>query len=383
MENIDIVLVTDDREYARALGAALISMDRSMLVNAMSKNEFIEKSKESCEDMHKTYFSQSFDLILWDGKEAIHFYGGNIIFLTEKPSMAVKDINEKKFCIYKYSPAQQFISEIFDIYSELTGRNPQSYHIKDVRILVFASWSGGAGCSTVAVETARELNRFYGRKVLYLSLEEMQSSENFFGRYEGSSSLSKYLYHLLKKNGRIPFLESYIVKDEYGLETFCPSKGKNPLRQMNEKEFFTFINSVASSGGYDVIAIDIGNNLSNIDVICLDIAEKICMVTVSENNIYREEKYFRYLICSHGETVMDKIIKIANMVQRNIDEDIEKDLKNREEDDERFIPTSVYIDKSRYFVNGEGIRKVLDEGSFSKSIGLIAELMMEPCELKG
>ena len=378
MENISVAVVTDNENYGKALSAGLLNVDRSFIISLINKDEFMVKMKKCSSDGRGVYFTQSFDLILWDGEEAYSFYEGNIVFLTETPSVAVKDSGQMKFCIYKYCCAQQMVSEIFDIYGILTGRSPKTSHLENIQIYVFASWSGGSGCSTVAVETARELNRFYGRKVLYLSFEEIESTENFMRGYSGTFSLSKYLYHLLKKNGKAPFIESYIVKDEYGVEAFSPEKGRNPLKKLNGRELCTFLDAVISDGRYDTLVIDIGGSLSENDIMCLDMAEKICIVTLPENNKYREEKYVRYLLCKCGEHVMNKIVKVVNMAQRDIYGDIEDDLKSKKDGGDDFIEPSVYIEKSRHFIEENGIKKVLDEGGVGSSIGLIAELMTEP-----
>ncbi len=378
MENINLAVVTDDKNYGRVLSAGLLNVERSFTVNVMSKAGFAENIKKFSEDEKGIYFTQSFDVILWDGEEAYSFYGGSMVFMTEKPSMAVSDRERMKFCIYKYCCARQMVSELFDIYGALTGRVPRSSHCGDVQIFVFASWSGGSGCSTVAVETARELNRFYGRKVMYLSFEETESTENFMQEHSGAFSLSRYLYHLLKNGGKAPFIESYIVKDEYGVESFMPEKGRNPLKKLSVRELCTFLDAVISEGRYDTFVMDLGVGLSERDIMCFDIAEKICIVTVPENNRYREEKYVRYMICQCGETVMDKTVKVVNMAQRDIYGDIEEDLKNRKDGGEDFLEPSVYIEKSRHFTDDNGIKKILDEGGFGSSIGLIAELMTEP-----
>ena len=75
---------------------------------------------------------------------------------------------------------------------------------------------------------------------------------------------------------------------------------------------------------------------------------------------------------------MNKIVKVVNMAQRDIYGDIEDDLKSKKDGGDDFIEPSVYIEKSRHFIEENGIKKVLDEGGFGSSIGLIAELMTEP-----
>ena len=106
MENLSLVIVTDDREYGRALGQALLQLCSGMMIRIFRKEEFFLRRREYESSGEGAVFLSSADLILWDGPEAEVSYGGRIILLTEKPSMAVSDHLEKRFCIYKYSQAQ-------------------------------------------------------------------------------------------------------------------------------------------------------------------------------------------------------------------------------------------------------------------------------------
>ena len=123
MENLSLVIVTDDREYGRALGQALLQLCSGMMIRIFRKEEFFSQRHEHESSGEGVIFLSSADLILWDGPEAEVSYGGRIILLTEKPSMAVSDHLEKRFCIYKYSQAQSIAAALFDIYSDLTGHH--------------------------------------------------------------------------------------------------------------------------------------------------------------------------------------------------------------------------------------------------------------------
>lgn len=82
MENISVAVVTDNENYGKALSAGLLNVDRSFIVSLINKDEFMIKMKKCSSDGRGVYFTQSFDLILWDGEEAYSFYEGNIVFLT-------------------------------------------------------------------------------------------------------------------------------------------------------------------------------------------------------------------------------------------------------------------------------------------------------------
>ena len=104
MENISVAVITDDREYGRALGLSLLSVCRTFIIKVILKENFTEIVEHIYSD-NRT-LSEEYDLILWDGTEVSEVYGGNLVMMTEKPSMAVRDHKDKRFSIYKYDSAQ-------------------------------------------------------------------------------------------------------------------------------------------------------------------------------------------------------------------------------------------------------------------------------------
>ena len=70
--------------------------------------------------------------------------------------------------------------------------------------------------------------------------------------------MGRYLYHLFHKMAgedvisEMPFLDGYVIRDEFGLETFAPTRGRNPLRELDPEEFSLFLDSLMQSGRYDM-----------------------------------------------------------------------------------------------------------------------------------
>lgn len=378
MENIKIALVSDDREYGRALGMGLLNVCRSLVIRIMSKEGFFAEMHRFHLEHIQEPFSDEFDIILWDGEEARESYGGNLVFLAEKPSMINKDIKRKKFSIYKYSCAQCFVSEIFDIYSSITGNAPVNPTNRSVDFIAFASWAGGTGCSTLSMMVGRELCRFYGKRVLYLSLEEVESTQNFIESYSGSKTMGQYLYHLYKEHGKRPFIESYIIKDEFGVEAFVPTRGRNPLKSMESDEFMVFLESVANSGRYDVILMDLGNDLSSVNTSCIEIAERICFVCRPENNRYRETHYIQYLICHCGEKTLDKVVKVENMCLRIPFTEEDNRGKGQADKEDELLETRLHIKKGTYFIGEDGVKRVSGDGEMGKRISTLTKILTEP-----
>lgn len=376
MENIKIALITDNREYGRALGRGLLNVCRTFVIHLFDKDGFLSDVNKFYDENKDRLFLERFDLILWDGEEIKSYYGGNIIYISEKLSAVKKNFDKKKFCIYKYNCAKGFVADIFEIYGSLTGALPVNAVKESVKFLAFESWAGGTGCSSLSMMASQELCRFYGRRVLYISFETIESTENFIENHSGAQNVGRYLYNLFKEGKSKPFIESYIIRDEFGVEAFSPTKGRNPLKDMSEKEFYVFLESICDSGRYDTVVMDLGNCLDNVNLSCIEIAEHICMVTVPENNVFRESQYMQYLMCRFGESILEKVIRIENMCEKIQCRD---DKVNQDEQTaDSFTDVKLYMNKERYFTDKNKINRISDEGAFSEKISELAGMLMEP-----
>lgn len=189
---------------------------------------------------------------------------------------------------------------------------------KDMRIIAFASFSGGSGCTTVAMAAARELCRFRNRKVLYLSMEDVESTEDYFTEMQDRGSIGEFLYRLLgersalpgSKEG-VPFPEGYLIKDKFGIEAFKPTGAGNPLRELEEEEMDCFLGAVTGCGRFDTIIIDMGSCITGAGLRAMKEAESICMVSGPNSSMARRQKYISRIA---GITDHDaKTIEVVNM----------------------------------------------------------------------
>ena len=95
MENIKIALISEDQEYAKALGLGLLHVCRTFLIRIFLPQGFETKVTE-----------MGADLILWDDRntenEATKRFikdRDNLVHLAEKPSMVRKDFSQKKLSL--------------------------------------------------------------------------------------------------------------------------------------------------------------------------------------------------------------------------------------------------------------------------------------------
>jgi len=359
MENISLLIITDEKEYGKALATGIINVCRNFMIKVMNWKEFFDESQY-----------EKYDLILWDGTEASEAYGDKILLLSSDPANIVRNFQERKFCLYKYSNARVIVSTLLDIYSFLTGKCAVNLQHRDVQLLAFTSAAGGAGTTTLAMAVGQELIRFRGKKVLYLSFEEMESTGEYMECPPGIKGVGVYLYHLFKKNKGKPFIESYIVHDGFGIESFAPTRGRNPLRNLSCDELNLFLSSLVESGRYDAILMDLGNNICDMDLLCMDIASKICFVSTGRISSIRETQYLQYLMCSCGEKIIDKVIKVGNMGGA--------DAANHTDGDENdVIEANIFVSKNDTIMQNDKIKRILLENSFGENVRRLTEKLME------
>lgn len=283
MDIIDIGLIVEDIEYGRALCTALALNQRNLSVKLYEKNEDLA-------------FEGAHDIIVCDRKIQREI---NYVRLSEKKAECEQDPEERSVVIYKYSSVKSIAAAILDAYSIFTGRKVISVKRADVNILVFCSWQGGCGCTSVSMAMAQEMKRFYGRKVLYISLEEIESTALYMKNDPDKGTLSEYLYYLFYGKEKVcRNTENFLVTDTYGIKAFCPTAGRNPLKQLKKEEFIVFMNSVIESGIFTDIILDAGNSAGDTAGWACGISQKTCVVFEEENGNTKKDSFIKALISS-------------------------------------------------------------------------------------
>lgn len=363
MENIKLAIITKDREYGRALGFALIDVYKNFTVTLYQS-----------EPVHKRL--TAFDLVLTDigiDKQK------NVIFLVEKPSMMEKNEEEQDFRLYKYGNVRQLAGELLFIYSYLTGRKALPIKKKDMKLIAFCAMEGGTGCTAVAIALARELSRFHDKKVMYLSLEELESTLDYMEGFSEGKSIGEYLYHLFNQEGQngIPFIESFLIFDDHGVEAFLPSPGRNVLKSLSPQEMQIFISAVMDAGRYDVLVLDLGFCLDKNVLSCYEMANHICMVANQETSMSREERFIDYLTFLKGEKLTERIVKILNRLQ---DTELETRIKEKTVTDGNCELMRVICrlpeEPDSFFTQG-GLKVIRSDGAYGKRIKELADFLLD------
>lgn len=167
--------------------------------------------------------------------------------------------------VEKYSGCDCILSQIRRIFAEKSGKSIAlgigGTNQGNIEILHFFSPEGGAGTSSIALGVARELSRYRGKQVFYLSVEPFECPSLCAGSQPSSDiGLTEYLFHFLR--GDMQRLEKLLkltlMTDAYGVRRFKPIHGANALRELNQQDFMRFLQTIAADGEIDALLIDWG-----------------------------------------------------------------------------------------------------------------------------
>ncbi len=305
MEYLNIAVVSPDETYNRTLCMSLLHSCRQLNITAYTSRQFV---LAWAEHQGSGAFYDCFDLILWAGDEICDSYSDNIIYLTDRLSLVNMDYNGRRFALFKYEPTNDLVSLLFDIYSCLTGRSVSLVKRDNVIVLAFASCAGGTGCTTIARAVCQELVRFRGKRVLYLSLEEVESTGDYMTVPQEIRTEGEYLYRLLGKE-KAPFPESYLMQDVFGVRSFAPAAGRNPFRELSIADMQRLLSALMDSRLFDVIVADVSTCLSEAAIGLMEPAGHICLIAPASEPSCRERNYMKQLKSSCGEGICERIVR--------------------------------------------------------------------------
>ena len=276
MKTINIFLETKDPDYSTALAKSLQQHNKSFSIEVGSHQQ-----------RHGEW-----DLYLTDDMNAS---ADKTVYLTDEPALAT--VNEENACyiLYKYQHVGHISNILRLAHSDYSNSEMLSDETMHANIISICSSSGGTGCTTVALGICQELTRFHGKRVLYINMEEFESTATYFSySNQLTNNITKYVYSILnKKDGLRSTPEGYMLKDEYGVFAFHPATGRNPLRELNGNEFTQFINHITKEKLFSDLILDCGNGLDDSIVSAMRMSAKIFHVTGKCPDSNRRTNYLR------------------------------------------------------------------------------------------
>ena len=371
MDMIRLLILYEDQEYGFALARTISNLHKDFLVTAEDCNTFSHKK-----------LPDAYDLLLAEGCEEAYLHWlpmikNPVVLLREVPEEKLdpqlKEEDGRNFLyLYKYARVSQIAADLRYIYGYFTGRKNLVRHPVETQVMGFYSASGGTGKSAIALSVARELVKYHGKMVLYLSFDLISAAPFYMKGEIPQRSLEDYLYYLFNKDKETlcSYIDSFVFVDDYGVHTFLPSADINELNQLNRRELSYLLELLLTSNKYDYIILDLSPCFHEGTLLLWTLCRKFFLI--EENcplSRYKTEKFKTYLV-KRGveEGISCPLIQIINKAPPDayLSGPLEPGCEEEtaiiiDRDDDSFHQMSGCLDISLNHLFGMGIRKIVDE----------------------
>ncbi len=193
--------------------------------------------------------------------------------------------------IVKFKKPDLIYKDILDLYAEggyrtayLTGTENQ------INMTLVTGFSGGTGISSFAAALSRQYAR-RGRKVLYLNLETLGNSEDFF-QGSGAYTFEEVLFALKSQRTDLGLkLESAARKDLSGVFYFAPCTSAMYMMEMTNENIQTLLETLKKIDLYEDVVVDLNFRMDKAYINTMELADQI--VLVQDGGASSNSKFYR------------------------------------------------------------------------------------------
>ena len=147
------------------------------------------------------------------------------------------------------------------------GSRPKFEPFSSGTLLCFHAFAGGVGTSLSAIGAGRELSRYRGEQVLYLSLEDIENL-SLYPAHLSAMRVEETLYRYFRvqsegsaRNELNKLFSAAAVCDEYGLYRLAPDEGICVLAGLVPGDLYAFLHSIAEALELTRIVLDFGTRI--------------------------------------------------------------------------------------------------------------------------
>ena len=217
----------------------------------------------------------------------------------------------------KFRKPELIYKDILALYAEraANGKGYIKNSDSNCKMILFQSFAGGSGASTMAAATAIHFARA-GEKVLYLNLEATGSSANFF-KGEGNYSFEEVIYALKSKKANLYLkMESSVRRSADGVYFYAPCKMAMFMLELTDEEIMEILMTLKNASDYTKVIVDMDFALTDRCLTVMDYADKI--VVVNEGTDIANTKFIRTVRAleifeeQKGMRILDHVIMVYN-----------------------------------------------------------------------
>ncbi|MDD2216273.1 MAG: hypothetical protein PHR60_02035 [Eubacteriales bacterium] len=359
MNVIRLLIAECDFEYGTALGKVLANnypIFQVEIVNGSAARELPKFLEDAGEKYNLILVSGDWKEDISDSKEDSPAVIG--LCDTEGP------LSKCEGYLFKYAGVAEISAALQIIYGQLSGKRQFNYTDLNTEIIGFTGACGGVGKTSLAIATARELASFHNSKVLYLSMEEIESTEIYLSGVGGTGNLSDYLYYLFSEREQhiATYPDGFLFVDEWGVECFHPSNGMNESKWLSEEKLSHLLKTLCNSRNYHYICLDFDVHISQSLLYLLKSCQKILLIDDGRPlSIYKNQRFKTVLHTLYGEDLESRMIPVRNKWNGEVREEILPAEYYLDYDEESFQIRGNRIEINIHNGFGMGVKKIAEE----------------------
>lgn len=207
-----------------------------------------------------------------------------ILYLTENRES--QNIDEG--IIYKYQSGQSIFNSIKRMYKQSNKNFEFDDEYDESYLITVFSPVGGIGKTSVSLSLVDKMIS-YGKKVLYVNLEETSGMGVFFDVNNKKKNISDLLYNIDSSEDDIKaIVASMINRSSKGIWYINPHNSILDLEELSGADFIKAINYLKRYSECDYIVVDLGSVLNSIYGALINISDKT-LVLMNQNNVSLEK----------------------------------------------------------------------------------------------
>lgn len=304
--NISVAIADVNRDYLERLVEVLEDYEElsvSMFTNADRLEQALQTKR--------------FDIVLFDpdiSEKKISFYNTKLsmcLYSEEAQNAGLYADCDK---VIKYQRVSKIYKEVIKAYADKAGYLADFDNSQRTKILAVYSPIGGCGKTTIALTLANKLSS-YGKNVLFLSMEQLDSS-SFVNVHTEEAEGITVLIESAGENASFQLKLKGIIKKGFnnisyieGFERFVD------YNTVTQQEMFDVIDKIRKCGSCDVVVIDMQSSMDDIGKAVFEQADNIVVVDRAGDLPTRKMDMFaqQALVREYA----GKMCKISNLVEGN------------------------------------------------------------------
>lgn len=298
---VKIAIASEDREYLRRL-VNVIEKDTDFNITVYSDKDSLS---EAIRNRKFDVFMFTQDIIA----DMVDDVRSDLNILLDDGENSLSDSRGNISIIKKYQRISNIKKQIFDLYSDVCGKDSRSERGERASVIAFYSPIGGAGKTTISLMAA---GRFAadGKRTFYINLEDI-SSESFYLPQDEEKGMSEFMGFVEKDVNLGMKLQGMLKEKKPGMYYLNAFSSPNDVLDMTPEDVRLLISGLKKTGLFDVIVVDMSTRTDDKAKEVFELSDKIVFVEkADEISVKKLTKFYeqRHILNEYAH----KSVRIIN-----------------------------------------------------------------------